>query len=77
MNSTAAAGNMWGQQWQEIIDIVAPYPEEPEFDVTNEMKEQKWDCRKIFNAADSFFQSIGKNTEESDTKLTLMCIGLF
>lgn len=52
-------GNMWAQQWQNIYDIVAPYPEVEVGDVTGEMLKQNYTVRRMFETAERFFTSIG------------------
>jgi len=52
-------GNMWAQSWNNIDDIVRPYPNKPSLNVTGEMVRQGWTQRKMFEKADDFFQSIG------------------
>ena len=39
-------GNMWAQDWTALFDRVAPYPNLPSFDVTEEMQRQ---VRKSFS----------------------------
>lgn len=31
------SGNMWSQQWNNIYDLMVPYPEKPNLDVTSTM----------------------------------------
>ena len=52
-------GNMWGQSWNHISDMLKPYPKKPSIDVTDEMKKQEWTPKIMFEKADEFFQSIG------------------
>ena len=33
-------GNMWAQSWEEIYDLVIPYPGKSSVDVTDAMKSQ-------------------------------------
>uniref|UniRef100_A0A336LZ65 Angiotensin-converting enzyme n=1 Tax=Culicoides sonorensis TaxID=179676 RepID=A0A336LZ65_CULSO len=51
-------GNMWGQTWDEIMDITAPYPSKPQLDVSEEMKKQGYTPIKMFEMGDEFFQSL-------------------
>ncbi|XP_063699461.1 angiotensin-converting enzyme-like [Culicoides brevitarsis] len=51
-------GNMWGQTWDEIMDITAPYPSKPQLDVSEEMKKQGYNPVKMFEMGDEFFQSL-------------------
>ena len=52
-------GNMWAQSWQNIADLVKPYPDKPSIDVTAAMVDQGWTPKKMFQKADDFFQSMG------------------
>ena len=52
-------GNMWAQQWNNIADLVKPYPDKPSIDVTEAMVKQGWTPRIMFEKADDFFQSLG------------------
>lgn len=50
-------GNMWSQNWRNVIDLIKPYPETP--DVTGEMIKQGYTPTKIFQVAEEFFTSLG------------------
>lgn len=50
-------GNMWSQNWKNIIDLLLPGSEIP--DVTGEMVKQGYTPTKIFQTAEEFFTSIG------------------
>lgn len=50
-------GNMWAQNWRNILDIVKPYSEMP--DITGEMMKQGYTPTKIFQVAEEFFTSLG------------------
>ncbi|XP_072174092.1 angiotensin-converting enzyme-like [Diadema setosum] len=52
-------GNMWAQQWNNIYDIVEPYPGKGTIDVTATMKQQKWTVQTMFQVANRFFTSLG------------------
>ncbi|XP_074048496.1 angiotensin-converting enzyme 2 isoform X2 [Macrotis lagotis] len=52
-------GDMWGRFWTNLYSLTVPYPEKPNIDVTNTMKEQNWDAKRIFEEADKFFVSVG------------------
>lgn len=49
----------WSQEWEDILDIVAPYPGKPAIDVTAEMVKQGYTPLRMFHLADDFFQSLG------------------
>ena len=52
-------GNMWAQNWRNILDIVIPFPDKPSINVTGEMVRQGWNQTYMFKKADEFFQSMG------------------
>ncbi|XP_078660646.1 angiotensin-converting enzyme-like isoform X2 [Branchiostoma floridae x Branchiostoma belcheri] len=52
-------GNMWAQQWNNIYDIVVPFPDQPQIDVSDAMVEQGYDVLRMFRTAEEFFVSIG------------------
>ena len=52
-------GNMWAQSWDNIGDLVTPYPDKPSLDVTPAMKKQGWTPKIMFEKAEDFFKSIG------------------
>ena len=52
-------GNMWAQQWGEIYDLVAPYPDVQSPDVDRALKEQDWSAEKMVRTAEDFFASVG------------------
>uniref|UniRef100_A0A4W4GRH0 Angiotensin-converting enzyme n=2 Tax=Electrophorus electricus TaxID=8005 RepID=A0A4W4GRH0_ELEEL len=52
-------GNMWAQTWSGIMDLVIPYPDATQVDVTQAMLVQKWDAHRMFEESDHFFTSLG------------------
>ncbi|XP_046681921.1 angiotensin-converting enzyme-like [Homalodisca vitripennis] len=52
-------GNMWGQSWKNIFDIVIPYPGKRRVDVTSEMIRQGYNPIRMFQLAEQFFTSMG------------------
>ena len=52
-------GNMWAQSWSNLADLLRPYPNKPDIDVTEEMVRQNWTPKIMFEKADEFFQSMG------------------
>jgi len=52
-------GNMWAQQWNNLADILIPYPSKPSINVTGEMVKQNWTPKKMFKKAEDFFTSMG------------------
>lgn len=51
-------GNMWGQTWGEVGDLLVPYPNKAKLDVTKEMMNQGYTPKIMFQKADDFFQSL-------------------
>ncbi|EDV25300.1 uncharacterized protein TRIADDRAFT_37492 [Trichoplax adhaerens] len=52
-------GNMWAQSWENLYDMVVPYPNQPIVDVTSEMVRQNYTVLKMFELSEEFFLSIG------------------
>ncbi len=54
-----ALGNMWGQEWTDIYDLVAPYPDEPSLDVSRQLVDQHVAPKRMVEMAEGFFTSLG------------------
>ena len=52
-------GNMWAQQWNNIYDLLEPYPGVSNLDVTNELVKQDYDVPRMTRSAEDFYQSLG------------------
>lgn len=52
-------GNMWAQDWGNVYDLVAPYPNEPSLDVTKKLEEGNWDAVRMVKLGEQFFTSLG------------------
>ncbi|XP_026206934.1 angiotensin-converting enzyme [Anabas testudineus] len=52
-------GNMWAQTWNNIYDMMTPFPDKPNLDVTNEMSNQGYNATHMFRVAEEFFTSLG------------------
>ncbi|HEY1696711.1 MAG TPA: M2 family metallopeptidase [Polyangiaceae bacterium] len=52
-------GNMWSQEWTNVYDLVAPYPNEPSLDVGKKLVAGKWDAKKMVRQGEHFFTSLG------------------
>ena len=52
-------GNMWAQSWNNIADILKPFPGKPSINVTGAMVRRGWTPPVMFRKADDFFQSMG------------------
>jgi peptidyl-dipeptidase A len=42
---------MWGQSWQNIYDIVVPFPEEKQIDVTERLQKKAYTPLKMFHVS--------------------------
>lgn len=51
-------GNVWGQDFLDISDLLIPYPAKPVLDVTDQMIAQHYTPLKMFQIADEFYQSL-------------------
>ena len=52
-------GNMWAQQWNNIYDLLEPYPGVSNLDVTAALKKQGYDATRMAHSAESFYVSLG------------------
>ena len=52
-------GNMWSQTWDNIYDLMEPYPGVASLDVTAALNKQGYDELKMTKTAEEFFTSIG------------------
>jgi peptidyl-dipeptidase A len=52
-------GNMWGQQWDALYDMLVPYRDEPSLDVTKKLVEKGYDAKKMVKLGEQFFLSLG------------------
>ncbi|KAF8795126.1 Angiotensin-converting enzyme-like protein [Argiope bruennichi] len=52
-------GNMWAQNWGNILDIVKPYPMKNSIDVTETMEAKKMTALDMFTSSEDFFASLG------------------
>ncbi|MFK8015513.1 MAG: M2 family metallopeptidase [Gammaproteobacteria bacterium] len=52
-------GNMWSQQWNNIYDLIEPYPGEASLDVSSALVEQRYSALKMVEQAEDFFMSLG------------------
>uniref|UniRef100_A0A7N8WJE1 Angiotensin-converting enzyme n=1 Tax=Mastacembelus armatus TaxID=205130 RepID=A0A7N8WJE1_9TELE len=52
-------GNMWAQTWNNIYDMMIPFPDKPNMDVTDEMVRQGYNATHMFRVAEEFFTSLG------------------
>ncbi|CAL1546901.1 unnamed protein product [Lymnaea stagnalis] len=52
-------GEMWAEEWNNIIDDVKPYTDRPSLDVTEEMNKQSYTVLKMFQTSEDFFVTLG------------------
>ncbi|KAJ8384193.1 hypothetical protein AAFF_G00207410 [Aldrovandia affinis] len=52
-------GNMWAQTWNNIYDMMIPFPSKPNIDVTNDMVAKNWNATHMFRVSEGFFTSLG------------------
>jgi peptidyl-dipeptidase A len=52
-------GNMWAQEWNNVYDLVAPFPAEPPLDVDKKLKGDRWDATKMVRQGEHFFTALG------------------
>ncbi|RMF09269.1 MAG: peptidase M2 family protein, partial [Alphaproteobacteria bacterium] len=52
-------GNMWSQSWNNVFDLVAPYPDAPSVDPTARLKAQNYDHIRMVRLGEKFFTSLG------------------
>ena len=52
-------GNMWAQQWNNIYDLLEPYPGVSNLDVTSVLVKQDYDVPRMTRSAEDFYQSLG------------------
>ncbi|XP_055997291.1 uncharacterized protein LOC130047084 isoform X2 [Ostrea edulis] len=52
-------GNMWAQEWQNIYDLVIPFKNKANVDITPVLKEKKYTALRMFRTAEEFFTSLG------------------
>ena len=52
-------GNMWAQEWNNIADLVTPYPAEPSLDVSRALEAGRWDAVKMVKQGERFFTGLG------------------
>lgn len=52
-------GNMWGQSWSNVYDLLEPYPGVSPLDVTAALVAQEYDAVRMTETAEGFFTSLG------------------
>jgi peptidyl-dipeptidase A len=52
-------GNMWAQQWNNIYDLLEPYPGVSNLNVDSAIKKQGYDAVRMTRSAESFYTSLG------------------
>ncbi|XP_053212228.1 angiotensin-converting enzyme-like [Panonychus citri] len=52
-------GNMWGQSWSSLRDILIPFPDKPSVDITDNLIAKNISVVDIFKISEAFFTSLG------------------
>ena len=52
-------GDMWGQHWDHVFELIKPFPNTSTIDVTKNLRAQNYTVQKMFELAQSFYISIG------------------
>lgn len=52
-------GNMWGQSWGNIYDLVAPAEADPGYDLTTLLGNNGYDAERMVETGEAFFSSLG------------------
>ncbi|XP_016368729.1 angiotensin-converting enzyme [Sinocyclocheilus rhinocerous] len=52
-------GNMWSQTWNKIYNMMIPFPDKPNVDVTDTMVAKGYNATHMFRVAEGFFTSLG------------------
>ncbi|WP_395373201.1 M2 family metallopeptidase [Marinicella sp. W31] len=52
-------GNMWAQDWTGVYDLVKPEDNDANLDVTQLLKDNGYDAKKMVKTAEAFFTSLG------------------
>lgn len=51
-------GNMWAQAWNNINDLMIPFPNKANLDVSDNMVEKKYNATHMFRVSEEFFTSL-------------------
>ena len=51
------AGNMWAQTWNNIYDMMVPFPDKPNVDVTQAMKDQVGSSPRLHRGTSTYEHS--------------------
>ncbi|XP_042907536.2 angiotensin-converting enzyme [Parasteatoda tepidariorum] len=51
--------NMWGENWSGLNDILQPYPEHPNWNVSSILREKGFTLSDVFRTADTMYTSMG------------------
>jgi peptidyl-dipeptidase A len=52
-------GNMWSQDWTNIYPLLKPASGDPGYDLTELLKRNKFDAKKMVRSGETFFTSLG------------------
>lgn len=52
-------GNMWAQSWQNLADLVKPFPNASSLNITGALQDQNYTVLKMFQTSNEFYTSLG------------------
>jgi peptidyl-dipeptidase A len=52
-------GNMWAQEWENVYDLVEPWPKQASLDVTKAIQKKKLSPKAMVEIGEKFFTSLG------------------
>jgi peptidyl-dipeptidase A len=52
-------GNMWAQSWENVYQLVEPYPGQASLDLETPLKTQGYDAVRLMKLGEAFFTSLG------------------
>ena len=65
--------DMWGRFWNNLYQHLVPYPDKPNLDPSEAMKEQDYDYLKMFQTGDDFYAAMGlQRVPESFWNLSML-----
>jgi len=51
-------GDIFAEDWSNIYDIVVPYPDQPNLDISEHLKKKGYTSERIYRLADDFYKSM-------------------
>ncbi|KAG8232128.1 hypothetical protein J437_LFUL012137 [Ladona fulva] len=52
-------GNMWAQSWENLVEILRPFPKAASVNITSALKDQNYNALRMFEKSEEFYQSLG------------------